>query len=87
MLVLFASLNAMDGFWCPDGCTREHQSLSQQDTQESTEGICVLCLGGADSSARQELSPCDIVTDRAGLPPLAHLLDAPSDPPEHPPRS
>ena len=87
MLVLFASLNAMDGVCCPDGCTHEEQSSAQQHKSESADGICMLCLGGVDSSASQDLSPRGIVTDRVGLPPFAHHLDAPSDPVDHPPRS
>lgn len=87
MLVLFTSLNAMDGVCCPDGCTREEQSPAQPHNSESAAGICVLCLGGVDSSTLQDLSPCGILTDRVGLPPFAHHLDVPSDPVEHPPRS
>jgi hypothetical protein len=87
MLVLFASLNAMDGFCCPDGCTRGQQSPPHQHNPESADGMCMLCLGGVDSSELQDLSPCRIVTGRVGLPPFAHHLDAPSDPVEHPPRS
>jgi hypothetical protein len=86
MLVLFASLNAMDGVCCPDGCTQAEQPPAQRHRPES-DGICVLCLGGVDSSELQDLSPCGIVIDRVGLPPLAHHLDVPPDPVEHPPRS
>ena len=85
MLVLFASLYAMDGFCCPDGCT--HEESPQQYGSKSADGICVLCLGGVDSSALPDLSPCGIVTDRVGLPPYVHHLDVPPDPVEHPPRS
>lgn len=87
MLIVFASLNAMDGICCPDGCTHEEQPAAQQHNPESADGICVLCLGGVDSSALQDLLPCGIVTDRLGSPPSAHHLDALSDPVEHPPRS
>ena len=86
MLVLFASLNATDGVCCPDGCTHEQQSPSQQHTPDGTDGICMLCLGGVDSSVRQDLSPCGVATDGIGLPPFAHHVDAPSEPAEHPPR-
>ena len=87
MLVLFASLNAMDGVCCPDGCTHEEQSSAQQHKSESADGICMLCLGGVNSSVQQDLSPCDVVTNGVGMPPLALHLDAPSDPVDHPPRS
>ena len=86
MLVLFASLNAMDGVCCPDGCTHEQQSPPERHTPDAA-GTCMLCLGGVDSSVRQDLSPCGIVTDGVEPPSLAHHLDAPSDPVEHPPRS
>jgi hypothetical protein len=87
VLVLFASLNAMDGICCPDGCTHEQQSPSQQHRSESSDGTCMLCLGGVNSSVQQDLSRSDVVTDSVGLPPLAHHLDAPPDRVEHPPRS
>ena len=32
MLILFASLNAIDGICCPDGCTHEQSSTSQHRT-------------------------------------------------------
>jgi hypothetical protein len=86
MLVLFASLNAMDGICCPDGCTHEPQSLSQQHTPGPADGICMLCLGGVDSSVRQDLSPCAVIADSVGLPPFEHPLDALMEPVEHPPR-
>jgi len=86
MLILFASLNATDGFCCPDGCTHEEHS-PQQHTSEAPAGICALCLGAVDASALQDLAPRYIVTDRVGLPPIAHRLDVPPDPVDHPPRS
>jgi hypothetical protein len=87
MLVLFASLNAMDGACCPNGCTHEQQSPSLQHTPDAADGICMLCLGGIDSSVRQDLTPRGVVTDGVELPAFAHHLDAPLDPMEHPPRS
>jgi hypothetical protein len=87
MLVLFASLNAMDGVCCPDGCTHEQESPLEQHNPEAADGICMLCLGGVDSSVRQDLAPYGVVSDEVGLPQFAHHLDAPSDPVEHPPRS
>jgi hypothetical protein len=85
ILVLFASLNATDGVCCPDGCTHEEQSSSQKHS-ESGDGICLLCLGGVDASARPDLPTYGIVVEEVGPPPLAHHLDAPLDPLEHPPR-
>ena len=87
MLVLFASLNAIDGICCPDGCTHEQASTSQHPDRESSDGRCALCLGGVESAASQTPSASATVTNRfAGLP-LTLPLDAPTDPPDHPPRS
>jgi hypothetical protein len=87
MLVLFASLNAIDGICCPDGCTLEQASTSQQHDRESSDGACVLCLGGVDSAVPQVPSPFGIITNRIAPALVTHHLDAPTDPPDHPPRS
>jgi hypothetical protein len=87
MLVLFASLNAMDGICCPDGCTHEQQSPLEQHTPEAADGICMLCLGGVDSPVAQDLAPCGVVSGSIGVPQFVHHLDASSNPVEHPPRS
>jgi hypothetical protein len=86
MLVLFASLNAIDGICCPDGCTDEEASTSQHN-QESSDGACVLCRGGVESAVPLVPSGCGIVTNRFAPSLHTHHLDAPSDPPDHPPRS
>ena len=70
MLVLFASLNAIDGICCPDGCTHEQASTSQQHDRESSDGSCVLCLGGVESAVPQTPSASGIVTNRFALPPV-----------------
>jgi hypothetical protein len=80
MLVLFASLNAMDGICCPDGCTNEQQSAPQQHKHDCPAGICLLCLDAVSLTVRLELMPRDVVSDRVDLLPPAHHLDAPSDP-------
>jgi len=85
LLVLFASLNAIDGICCPDGCTYE-QSASAHGT-ESGDGLCVLCLGGVTAPVHQEPTPAGIVSDRAAPSDRAHVPDAPADPVERPPRS
>ena len=87
MLILFATLNAMDGVCCPDGCTHEQQSPWQQDEPEAADGVCLLCLGGVDSSVPQELAPSGFLSESVGPPRFAQYLDALSDPVEHPPRS
>lgn len=86
MLVVFATLNAMDSICCPDGCTHDQESPGEQPTPESADGVCMLCLGGVDSAMQQELSPCAIVTMRAASLQLTPRLNAPTDPLEHPPR-
>jgi hypothetical protein len=42
MLVIFASLNAIDGICCPDGCTHEEEASSTTSLSQSGDGICVL---------------------------------------------
>jgi hypothetical protein len=87
MFALFASLNAIDGICCPDGCTHEQASISQHHDRESSDGGCVLCLGGVESASPHTPSASVTVTNRfAGLLLTLHL-DAPTDPPDHPPRS
>ena len=87
MLILFASLNAIDGICCPDGCTNEQPSTSQPHERQSSDGTCVLCVGGVESSIALAPLPSAIVTSRIALPLFTHHLDAPTDPPDHPPRS
>jgi hypothetical protein len=87
MFVLFASLNAIDGICCPDGCTREQASTSQHHDRESSDGKCVLCLGGVESAAPHTPSASVTVMNRFDGLPLSLHLDAPADPPDHPPRS
>jgi hypothetical protein len=87
MLILFASLNAIDGICCPDGCTHEQSSTPQPHERQSSDGTCVLCVGGVESSIALAQLPSPIVTSRIALPLFTHHLDAPTDPPDHPPRS
>ncbi len=86
MLALFASLNAIDGICCPDGCTHE-QATSPHHDRESSDGRCVLCLGGVESAGPQAASGAGTVTIRFAPLLFTHHLDAPTDPPDHPPRS
>jgi len=87
MLVLFTSLNAIDGICCPDGCTHEPSSSLQQHDQESPDGVCVLCLGGVETPVPHGWTAARILTNRFAPPPLTHHLNAPTDPPDHPPRA
>jgi hypothetical protein len=87
MLILFASLNAIDGICCPDGCTHEQPSASQHHEGQSPEGTCVLCVGGIESSIALAPLATPFVTSRLALRHFTHHLDAPIDPPDHPPRS
>ena len=76
ILVVFASLNAIDGICCPDGCTHERESTSQQHGDHAGDGSCMLCLGGIESAAAPVLTPSGILTTRVGHPPLRSHLDA-----------
>jgi hypothetical protein len=87
LVVLFASLNAVDGECCPDGCTHEPASTSPHNDRQSSEGSCVLCLGGVESAVPQTSSAAGIVTDRFTPLVLTRHLDAPTEPADHPPRS
>jgi len=86
VLVLFASLNAIDGVCCPDGCNDEPSSTSQHG-QESPDGTCVLCLGGVESTSAPAPAAAGILTKRVAPLLATHPLDATADPPDHPPRS
>ena len=87
ILVVFASLNAIDGICCPDGCTHDRESTSQQHGDHSGDGSCMLCLGGIDSAAAPTLAPAGIVTTRVGHSPFEPHLDELANPPDHPPRA
>lgn len=84
-MVLFASLNAIDGICCPDGCTHEEAS-SDRDSPQPTDGMCVLCVGGVDNSTPESLTPGAVVVANV----LRMVIAAPDDvrrePPDHPPR-
>ena len=87
ILVVFASLNAIDGICCPDGCTHERESTPQQHADHAGDGSCMLCLGGIDSTGAPELTPSGMLTTRIGHAPLISHLDALANPPDHPPRA
>ena len=87
MFVLFASLNAIDGICCPDGCTQEQATTSRHHDREPSDGNCVLCLGGVESAVPHTPSASVTVTRRFAALLLTLHLDAPTDPPDHPPRS
>jgi hypothetical protein len=85
MLALFASLSAIDGICCPDGGTDE-QATPQRHGRESSDGSCVLCLGGVESAGPNTPPASVAVTNRFAALLLALHLEAPADPPDHPPR-
>jgi hypothetical protein len=86
MLVVFASLNAIDGICCPDGCTHEEQA-SSWPSSASAEGVCLLCTGGLNGPVPEELSPTVTVVFLVGGVPVTDPNDVLPDPPEHPPRA
>ena len=87
ILVVFASLNAIDGICCPDGCTHDRESTSQQHGDHSGDGSCTLCLGGINSAAAPVIAPAGLLATRVEFPPLMSHLDALANPPDHPPRA
>lgn len=86
IVALFASLNAIDGICCPDGCTHEQPSTSQRDHRDSSDNACVLCVGGIESAPPALPFRSGLVSIRIAPTLYAHHLDAPADPPDHPPR-
>jgi hypothetical protein len=85
LLAIIASLSAVDGVCCPDGCTQERQS-STFSPQTSSDGACVLCVG-IDRSPHHDLSPGAVLTRRIVIPIwLATGADS-CEPFEHPPRT
>jgi hypothetical protein len=87
ILVVFASLNAIDAICCPDGCTHERESASEQQGDHAGDGSCMLCLGGIDAVAAPALTPAGLLTTRIGHARLRSPLDALANPPDHPPRA
>ena len=87
VLAVFASLNAIDGICCPDGCTDGRESTSQQQGGDAGDASCMLCLGGIDPAAAPVLTPAGVLTTRIEHASLRSHLDALADPPDHPPRS
>ncbi len=87
ILVVFTSLNAIDGICCPDGCTQERESTSQQRGDHAGDGNCMLCFGSVDSAVAPVLTPSGILTTRIGHASFSSYLDALANPPDHPPRS
>ena len=87
MLVAFASLNAIDGICCSDGCTHELNAFSRPSTPQGGEGICVLCAGGLSSPAPEDLSPGVPVVAVVAPVSMTNPDDVAHEPPDHPPRS
>ena len=87
MLVIFASLNAIDGICCPDGCTHEEAASSTPGTPQCAEGMCVLCVGALGGPVLEDLSPGVPVAAVVARVSVANPDDVPPAPPEHPPRS
>jgi hypothetical protein len=87
MLLIFASLNAIDGICCPDGCTHEQAASSIPSDPESAESSCILCVGGLKSPVQEDQSSAVPVVSIVARVAATNPDDVPPDPPEHPPRS
>jgi hypothetical protein len=86
LIIVFLSLNVLDGVCCPDGCTDQQQSSAAPNPDRPNTG-CLLCAGGVNSvAARSVLSPALIVV-RAMSERPASPADIPAPPLEHPPRA
>jgi hypothetical protein len=86
LMLLFASLNAIDGICCPDGCTHQQEASSDQSSPQPTAGICMLCIGGVDHSAPQSLSPGAFIVAQVVRTATGNPDDVRPEPLDHPPR-
>jgi hypothetical protein len=86
LMVLFASLNAIDGICCPDGCTHEQEASSDRTRPDPADGMCVLCVGGVDNSTPESLSPGAFMVAEVVRVATASPDDVPPEPPDQPPR-
>jgi hypothetical protein len=87
MLVIFASLNAIDGICCPDGCTHEEEASSTQTPPQGGDAICVLCVGGLSSPVAEDVSPGVPVVSLVARVSATNPHNVSPEPPDHPPRS
>jgi hypothetical protein len=85
VLLLFAFLGAIDGVCCPDSCTHEQEASSAPGGPDTDE-ICVLCVGGLNTSAPDDVSPGAPVVARIVRARTSNPPDVSVDPPYHPPR-
>jgi hypothetical protein len=85
LVLLFASLNAIDGICCPDGCTHEREA-SDRGRPQPTDGMCVLCIGGVDNSLPESLSLGTFFVAQVVRTATASPDDVRPEPPDQPPR-
>jgi hypothetical protein len=85
VLVLFAFLGAIDGVCCPDSCTHEQETSSAPGVP-GTDEICVLCLGGLNTPAPDDVSPGALAVARIVRAATSNPPDVSADPLYHPPR-
>jgi hypothetical protein len=86
LMVLFASLNAIDGICCPDGCRHQRQTFSDSSSPQPSSGMCVLCVGGVDSAPLGRLSPGPFIVSEITRSVIVNPSDVRPAPPDHPPR-
>jgi hypothetical protein len=87
LIVLFASLYAVYGICCPDGCTHEWEASSESNGPQPMDGLCVLCLGSLTDPVGASVSADALAAAEIARTPMTHPADVPADPPDHPPRS
>jgi hypothetical protein len=87
VLTVFVVLVAGDAVCCPDGCTEQAQSTDSQHSGSSPDAVCLLCLGGADTTPRGIPVAAAVIVDRLPFPSVVLVSDNGIPPPHRPPRA
>ena len=88
VLAAWCSAIGIDPWCCPDGCTDDvqHASPGAGDDDRTSDGDCILCLGGIERPADEAHGSTLIEREFALLQP-PDFIDIVLPPAEHPPRS
>jgi hypothetical protein len=84
LVVIIASVSAIDGVCCPDGCTDE--AATEQHESNIPDVGCLLCAGGIELPVAVVVLVASHHTP-ASFPIANRVLNVPASPPDHPPRS
>ena len=84
LVVIIASVSAVDSVSCPDGCT--DAPATEQHESDSSDVGCLLCAGSIEVTAAGVVL-VDSHNTPASSPIRDRVLNVPVAPPDHPPRS